>query len=101
MPLARFGDAPTNQLNNNVHRFAIGDVARKEGAHTIAIGNFALAIAMNLDGTLYVQSIAEYGLLRHRVDTQLLVLCHNLIHLLFLHTAIDAKAAEGHCHALG
>ena len=28
MPLARFGDATTNQLNDNVHRLAIGDVAK-------------------------------------------------------------------------
>lgn len=101
MPLARFGDAATNQLNDNVHRLAIGNVARKEGAHTIAIGNLALTITMNLDGALNVQSVAEHRLLRHWVDTQLLILRYNLIHLLFLHTAIDAKAAEGHCHALG
>ena len=101
VPLARLGDAATDELDHDVHGLAVGDVAREIGAYAIAIGNLALAIAVQLEGAVDVEPIAEDGLLGHGVDAELLVFLDDEVDLLLLHSTIDAQAAEGHSHALG
>ena len=101
VPLARLGDAASDELHHDVHGLAAGDIAGEVGAYTEAVGNLALAVAVQLEGAVHVEAVAEDGLLGHGVDAELLVFVDDEVDLLFLDAAIDAQAAEGHGHALG
>ena len=101
VPLARLGDAASDELDHDVHGLAVGDIAGEEGAYTVAIGNLALAVAVQLEGAVDVEAVAEDGLLGHGVDAELLVFVDDEVDLLLLHSTVDAQAAEGHGHALG
>ena len=67
MPFAGLGDAATDEFYHNVHRLAIRYIASQEGTYTIAVCNFSFTIVVDFHGTFYVQTVAEYGLLAHRV----------------------------------
>ena len=101
VPLAELGDAATDELDDDVHGLAVGDVAGEVGADTEAVGDLALAVAVQLEGAVYVEAVAEDGLLGHGVDAELLVFLDDEVDLLLLYSTIDAEAAEGHGHALG
>ncbi len=101
VPLARLGDAAADELDDDVHGFAVGDVAGEVGADAVAVSDLALAVAVYLEGAVDVEAVAEDGLLGHGVDAQLLVFLDDEVDLLLLHSTVDAEAAEGHGHALG
>ena len=101
MPFTRLGNPTFNQFHHDVHGGTIGYIAGQEGTYSITIGYLALAITMDLDGTVNIQSITEHRLLSHRINTQLLVLLYNQIHLFFFYPAINTQSAEGHGHTLG
>ena len=100
VPLARLGDAASDELHHDVHGLAAGDIAGEVGAYTEAVGNLALAVAVQLEGAVHVEAVAEDGLLGHGVDAELLVALNDVVDLLLLYSTIDAEAAEGHGHAL-
>lgn len=101
VPLARLGDAAPDELDHDVHGLAIGDIAGEEGAYTVAVGDLALTVAVQLEGAVDVEAVAENGLLGHGVDAQLLVFLDDEVDLLLLYSTVDAQTAEGHGHALG
>ena len=101
VPLARLGNAASDELDHDVHGLAAGDIAGEVGAYAVAIGNLALAVTVQLEGAVHIEAVAEDGLLGHGVDAQLLVFIDDEVDLLLLDSAIDAQAAEGHGHTLG
>ena len=101
VPLTRLGDAAADELDDDVHGLAAGDVAGEVGADTEAVGDLALAVAVYLEGAVDVESVAEDGLLGEGVDAELLVFLDNEVDLLLLYSTVDAESTEGHGHALG
>ena len=101
VPLAELGDAAAGELDDDVHRLAVHDIAGQEGADAVGVLNAARAVFVNLDGTVDVQAVGIHHLLGGRVDAEGLVLGDDLLGLLLLVAAVHAESLVHHGHALG
>ena len=71
-----FGDFYGCQFDYDVHRADAVEVVGEMGADAERGEAFPLGISLYLNGFVYVEAVAEYDLLRQRVDVEALVFLH-------------------------
>ena len=83
-----------NQLDYDVHRLHPVEIIREMGTDTERGLAILLRIALDFDGTCRVERVAEYHLLRPRVNAQRAIFLHNPHQLLVIVATIYTQALE-------